>query len=530
MRRAAVVSILVAIVATSVAAWVGSGCAKEVSPGAAEEPVGSSRPGFLRFTIETDSFHEPAARLYADQLSAVGVRATVQVLPREKILQRALAGESDACLVGWSGGTPDPGGQVTCKLIPGGAENFSGYSSPDFDRLLAGFMTRPQAEERASCARAAQEMLAEEAPWVRGFSHPLFDAAAAALQGWRAGPSGRVDLSGASFTDGRPELVVGLGLGERPFIDPFASPDPEAGVVLGCLFDALARLGPDGRLEPALAESWELSADARRLVVKLREGVSFHDGEPLRSSDVVFTYRKVLTGRLPAGLKVTVGADGPLGVVFEFSSPFGGFLDLFGLWPVVPAEYYEAVGPEGFSSAPVGTGPFRYDTRQTRRGLALVRWDGYYAAPAADGPGKPTAPTLRTVTFVFVPDPARRSAMLKAGQIALAPALSADTAAGLLTAGGVKVEREPGFCTAALELDTRRPPFDDARVRLALNYALDAEALVKQLGWEARALPTAFLPEGAGFSPEVAGLDLDRERARTLLGRAGYLVWTPSGP
>ncbi len=502
-----------------------SGCSRELTFGPAGEPAGSRQPTWLRFTIEADPVHATAARFYASEFAAIGVRAGVEVRPRESIVRRALAGQSDACLIGWSGRSPDPVGLPAAKLIPGGSENLSGYDCPEVGRLLAGVVGRQSAEDKAASARAAQEFLFEEAPWVFGVSHPLFDAAAATLSGWRPGPSGAVDLRDASFQDRGERLVVGLGLAEPPFIDPFGAIDPQAGVVYRCLFDALASAGPDGSLQPELAEKWELSTNGRRLTVELRPGVVFHNGEPLRAEDVVFSYEKALVGRLPEGLGVHVSAEGPSTVVFQFSAPFGGFLDLFGLQPVVPAAYYKAVGPEGFSTAPVGTGAFRCDPQRAKRQFLLVRWDGYYGGFSARGPARPAI--LGEVVFVFVPDPARRLAMLKAGQIALAPTLL--PAAAEVFRGGATVVPEPGFNSLALELNTRRPPFSDARVRIALNLAVNREALAQACGPGATPLPTAFFPEGFGYAVEAGGFRLDQDRARSLLRGAGYLVLAPGG-
>lgn len=501
------------------------GCAVDrVVLGPAGEPTGSHQPTWLRFTIEADPFSAPAAQSYADSLAAVGVRVDVQVLPRDTVVQDALAGRADACLLGWSGPTPDPGGVVVAKLTPGGAQNYSRYDCPEMDRLLAGMVARQAAEEKVACARAAQEALYEEAPWVFGLSYRLYDAAAATLNGAVPGSAGGVDLRQASYQSASPDqdFVVGLGLGERPGIDPFGATDPQAGVVYRCLFDALAGLAPDGSLCPALAESWELSTNGRRLVVKLREGVRFHDGSALHASDVVFTYQRALAGRLPAGLGVSATASGPLTVAFDFSCPFGSFMDLFGLMPVVPAGYYETVGAEGFSLAPVGTGPFRLEPGKQGRQLVLTRWDGYWGKT-----GETTAGSLTSVTFAYIPDPARRLAMLESGRIALAPALSEAAAEQFRALPGVSVQAEPGWNQMALELNTRREPFNDARVRLALNFATDRRALARALGPEAVVLATAFFTETPTFDRLAGEFGLDPERARGLLRQAGYLVLAP---
>ncbi len=516
-----------ACLALAVILTAAGGCARDVTFGQAGEPGGGRPPGTLRLTIDTDAAHAAAARLYAADFEAIGIRVDIEVLPREEVARRAVAGESDASLVGWSGAGPAPLGLLAAKLTPGGRENLSGYSPAEFDRLLSALVNRPLAEDRAAAAKAAQVMLYEEAPWVFGVEHALFDAAASSLTGWKSGPAGAVDLRGAAFQGEGGRLTVGLGLAERPVIDPFELPDPQAGVIYRCLFDALAVGGADGGPEPELAESWEYSTSARRLVVQLRSGVVFHNGDLLRAADVVFTYERALAGRLPGGIAVRVEATGPLSVAFAFSAPFGAFLDLFGGQPIVPADYYASVGPKGFSQAPVGTGPFRIDPEKGRQFL-LLRWERHWG-----GNGAATGlagGTLQEVAFAFTPDPARRLAMLKNGQIALAPALLPGPAASFRGQAGVVLTAEPGFNLLFLELATAHPPFDDARVRLALNLAVNHSALAAALGPEAVAVPTGFLPEAPGFSPETGSFAYDPDRARRLLGEAGYLTTSPGGP
>lgn len=549
-RRRPDVALTLAVALALVTAVLAPGCAREVTYGPAGEPAGSRQPSWLRFTVETDPAHASDAAAYAAFFAVLGVRANVQVLPREEVVSRALAGQSDASLLGWSGFSRHPLGMAGAKLSSEGAENFSGYANPEVDLLLAGLLSRPQVADQQECARACQEFLYEEAPWVFGVEEPLSDASVATLVGWLPGPAGAVSLQDATLTTGQARAVVGLGLAERPKLDPLRPIGPQAGILFRCLFDSLAAVGQDGSLQPELAASWEWSTNGRELAVRLRDGVVFHNGDPLSASDVVFTYERVLAGRLPRGLvkgvavagagngaaagaaagAQTGGEGGPRTrsggtVVFTFSAPFPSFLELFGLQPIVPAKYYETVGPEGFAAAPVGAGPFRFDPARNTRQLVLYRWDRYYGgSPALPPAGRAS---LAEVAFAFVPDPARRVAMLRSGQIVLAPALPLEVAGPLAAEAGLTVAREPGTSAVFLELNNRRPPFDDARVRLALNYAVDGPALVAASGNGCVRLPTAFFPDGYGFSADAGGFSQSLEEAKRLLREAGYLVSEP---
>lgn len=510
---APVLTLLAVALSFVVAPLTVCGCSSQVTFGPAGEPTGNHQPTWLRFTIAVDPAGLPAAQAFATGLARVGVRAGVTVQDRESLTARALAGELDAVLLAFTVPTPHPLA-LYGKLAPDGVENYSGYANLEMGRLLSGLLTRAATADREAAALAAQEFLHEDAPWLFGVSLPLYDAAAAALSGWLAGPAGRVSLREARLAGESGRAIVCLGLAKTPTLDPFGPVDPQAGVILEALFDSLAALGPDGNLVPELAETWEFSANARRLTVKLRDGVRFHNGALLSPQDVVFTYEKALRGRLPGEVTVTAvaGEDGT--VVFRFSVPFPGFLELFGQTPVVPSVYYELSGPEGFAASPVGTGPFRLEPGRSGRRLELVRWDGYYGG----------APAIAEVAFLFNPDPAKRVAMLRNGQAHLAPALTPAAAAPLRGQPGFVVAREPGWTIFAVELNTRRPPFSDTRVRLALNLALDRAALAVTLGPEAASLPSTFLPEGFGFSAAAGGFAVDVGAARSLLREAGYLV------
>jgi len=524
--------VLVVLLAVGLAAGaaVMGGCAGEVAlgPDAAGEPAGNPRPVRLRLTIAADPVHAALAEVYAAQFEAVGVEVVVDVRSHAEITRPGASGEWDAIVAGWWSPTPDPLGMTVAKLSSGGAENFSGYADAEADRLLARLALEPWPEEKEELAHTLQEYVHEAAPWVAGVAAPLYDAARDGLEGWRPGPGGAVSLHDALPPAGRDYIEVALGAFPGPCLDPFRPMDAQVGAVFRCLFDGLTTRTPEGTLVPELAEQWSFAPTARKLVVRLREGVAFHSGEPLRPTDVVFTYRRFLQGRLPPGVKVRLQEAGDRDVIFSFSTPFPSFLDLFGQVPVVPAGYYESVGPDGFSEAPVGTGPFRYEG--VRGGaLVLSRWEGYYGGARALPPAGPApAPEVR---FRFLPGDERRLEALTRGQVDLAPALAAlavemrfpPPPEGL----GLVVSREPGWYATVLELDVTEPPLDDARVRVALNLALDPEVLLAAAGAEARIQPGGFPAEGFGFTTENTVFEPDVEAAHALLSEAGYLVGEP---
>lgn len=514
----------------------GCGAPADVSLGPAGEPSGSRSAARLGFTIETDPAHAALAATYRDLFRGFGLNVKVKVVPWEDVLKRATTGEADACLLGWAGRTSLPLEMAVLKLATGGVLNGSGYANPELDLILAGQLARGSEAERTRMAEEAREMLNEEAPWVVGVTWPVFDVSASGLTGWIPGAAGAVSLhdaaaaSGAAAAPGgdRSETVVALGVSRLPPVDPLRPIDPQCGALFRALFDALAAVGPDGQLVPELAESWELSPGGRRMRVTLREGVSFHDGSPLRSRDVVFTYREILPGRLPRGISVTVEAAGDREVLFGFSAPFPQFLELFGLQPVVPAAAYEAAGPDGFGLAPVGTGPFRWPQPGPGAGserVTLTRWDGYYGgAPALPPSGRAR---LGTVMFRAVPELVDRLAMLGSGTVDLVPVVPAAEALTLGIEGAPRVMAEPGYSVVFLELNTCRRPFDDTRVRLALNHMIDPWLLGVDRAEGVELMTTLLEPEPTPAGGGSTVWSFDPDLARRLLSEAGYETTGP---
>lgn len=517
----------------AVAAGAGCGAPADISLGPAGEPSGSRAATRLSFTIDTDPAHAALAQAYRDLFAGFGLSVRVEVMPWDQVLGRALSGESDASILGWAGYTAEPLEMAAVKLAGSGVANGSGYANPEIDLLLSGLLTRAGAGERAILAREARELLYEEAPWVVGVTWSWYDISSSRLVGWTPGAAGAVALHDATYAPGaapadeRP-LVVALGVSRLPAIDPLRPIDPQCGALYRALFDGLTARGPDGALLPELAESWEFSPGGRRLRVVLREGVLFHDGSPLRARDVVFTYRQSLPGRLPPGVAVGVEAIGTREVLFSFSTPFPEFLELHGGQPVVPAAVYEAVGREAFGLAPVGTGPYLWPDSGPGAGAArvtLAAWPQYYGGAPELPPAR--AARLPAVTFAAVADVEDRLAMLAQGEADLVPVVPAARALAVGIEGAPRVLREPGHSIAVLELNNRRAPFDDARVRLALNHMVDPWVLGAGRDPGVELMATLWEPYCDEGTDTPGVWSFDPALARELLADAGYQVTGP---
>jgi peptide/nickel transport system substrate-binding protein len=323
-------------------------------------------------------------------------------------------------------------------------------------------------------------------------------------------------IATAAAAQPRDDLVVGMTL-EPPHLDPTAG---AAGaideVTYANLFEGLTRIDRTGRVIPGLAESWTVSEDGLEYRFVLRDGVTFHDGTAFDSADVRFTLQRAMAEDSVNAQKgffepiAEIATPSPSEVTIRLSRPDGLFL--FHLAQGDAA----IVAPESADtnrSNPIGTGPFRFVQWVEGDRVELERWPGYRDAEAI---------ALERVTFRFVPDPAAQTAAMLAGDIDAFPAFLAPESLSLFEAEErltVTVGTTEG--ETVLAVNHRRPPFDRLRVRRALAYAIDRQAIVDG------AMFGYGTPIGSHFAPHhPAYVDLtDRypyqpELARELLAAA----------
>ncbi|MBB3674856.1 ABC transporter substrate-binding protein [Modestobacter versicolor] len=293
------------------------------------------------------------------------------------------------------------------------------------------------------------------------------------------------------------------------------------------VYDGLVRLaGGSGlpELEPALAAELP-SADAAGTTwtVPLREGVRFSDGTTFGAEDVVATYRAVLDPVLASPIATNyamvaeVTAPDPLTVQFRLAYPYAPFPTKL-LLGIAPAEALATPGPaeeSPLNTEPVGTGPYLLAERRGDRTVYTANpgyWDG--------------EPEVGELVVVYVPDDNTRAQRMAGGEFdgTTLPPLLADTLAGT---DGLTVVGHPSADTRSVSLPAGDPVTGDPAVRLALNHAVDRDAMVASILGGHGVPASTPVPEvlGDAFEP-AATFDHDPDRARQLLDAAG---WVP-GP
>jgi len=292
--------------------------------------------------------------------------------------------------------------------------------------------------------------------------------------------------------------------------------------IIYALHDAVVRAMPGERLGNSLAESWTESPDGLVYEFKLRQGLRFHNGDPCTAEDVKFTferYKGAGAKELKDKVKQVETVD-PLRVRFHLREPWPDFLTFYGTtataagW-VVPKKYLEQVGDDGFKKHPVGLGPFKFVSHTPGVEVVLEAYEGYWRK----------VPHLKRIVMKGVPEATTRLAMLKRGE--------ADLASALQGAVAEEVQRDPNLRI----VDTRHPSifwlefpdqwdpksvWADIRVRQAVNYALDRDAINKAacLGY----CPPAgvIIPRLMDYALQVEPPLYDPAKAKHLLAEAGY--------
>lgn len=301
-----------------------------------------------------------------------------------------------------------------------------------------------------------------------------------------------------------------------------ATQDKNADNAASQLYDPLVFQDLDGKIVPGLAESWEVSDDGTAYTFHLRKGITFHNGEPFTADDVIATweYGKGESSSWPDrytiaksvekidDYTVKVTTDGPKPLLLVTMHDF---------WSIIPNEYIAKVGVDGFQEHPIGTGPFMF--------VEWVKGDHitYQANPNYWRKGMPKVETL---IFRFIPESSTRAAAIQTNEIDIVQRLSAEEAQQLLGVPGVRVIKYPVariFYVAFNNLTTGvGKPTENAKVRQAMNYAVDVDAIIDALfsGYGKRAAGfVATFEMGYG---NVEPFPYDPEKAKALLAEAGY--------
>ena len=355
-------------------------------------------------------------------------------------------------------------------------------------------------------------------------------------------PAQPADTAAPQATDAMPDPsgqagagTIVVGLSEPPTtLDPADHRSRPSETVIRNMFDGLVTRDTRSGVHMQLAESMEWMDD-QTLDIQLRQGVKFHNGSEMTADDVVFTFERIINENqidypevhssprkgLIAPLE-SIEKTGDYSVAMHFNAPWPSAMQLLVHQQIVPKAYIEEVGTRGFVENPVGTGPFQFvSASDGLEEVVLERFDEYY------GGSPDLAPVglacVERVIFRVIPEASTRAAALLAGEVQIIQSVPSDLVVRLRENNNVAVKTAPGTQPKWIELNVNQPPFDDVRVRQALNYALDKNLIIQEI-YEGRAveLPGALSPFNNFVNKSLQPYPYDMEQATRLFEEAGY--------
>ncbi len=299
-----------------------------------------------------------------------------------------------------------------------------------------------------------------------------------------------------------------------PQITPFG--------ILYALHDALVRPYPPHKMGASLAESWKESPDGKTYEFKLRPGLKFHNGDPLTTEDVKFSFERY------KGAGATILKDrvreveivDPQVVRFHLKEAWPDFMTFYGTTAtaaglVVPKKYLTQVGDEGFKKHPIGAGPYKFVSHKPGIEVVLEANTGYWRR----------VPTVKTWIMKSVTDATTRAVVLKTGDADISVALDGPEAQDLQRDPRLQIVASKHASIFWLEFAEQwdpKSPWHDKRLRLAVNLALNRQQLNEAacLGF----CPPAgvIVPRVMDFALQVEAPAYDPKKAKQLLAEAGY--------
>lgn len=322
-------------------------------------------------------------------------------------------------------------------------------------------------------------------------------------------------VSGDTFIEG--------SIGEPNTLLPVLASDSASSEINSLVYNGLVRYDKNFVPEGELAESWQISPDNLTITFKLRKGVTWHDGAPFTSADVMFTYQLYVDPETPTAyaedyLQV-VKAEAPDDYTFQvtYAEPYAPALLSWGV-SIHPKHLLEGhkLTESSLARAPIGTGPYIFKRWDAREKLVLEANPNYFEG----------APHIKRVVYRIIPDQSTMFLELKSGSLdfmGLTPLQYDRQTETLAFKRRYNKYRYLAFGYTYLGYNLRRPLFQDKKIRQALAYAINKDEIVDGvlLGYGQKATGP-YKPDTWVYNPNVHHYDYSPEKARDLLAEAGW--------
>ena len=338
-------------------------------------------------------------------------------------------------------------------------------------------------------------------------------------------------------------LRLGFGISQIPHLDPAqVNLGIVAGELVSNLFSSLVQFDVNLGLVPDLAENWTVSEDGLTYTFTLRDGLTFHNGDPLQAADILYTYERTTDPDFASphanklALVESVDTPDDLTVTFTLSAPFAPFMAVAAsrgpgraLTPI-SRRAFEELGEEQFNQTPIGCGPFAIvpDTADLSSGFELVAFDGWYGG----------RPLLDAIEVTIIAEPSSRVSALEAGDVDMLDIVPTIGVAQLAENPDITLVQTPGTSWNGLAMNYARPPWDNPDARMAVAKAIDRDALIETaffglstpaIGAIAPAFAWAYIPPEDTTTPQAFNLDEAKALAEAagIAGATATIMATP---
>ena len=335
-------------------------------------------------------------------------------------------------------------------------------------------------------------------------------------------------LAGIASAATPPNVLVVGQIAEPKSLDPHAVTAVNDFRILMNVYDGLVQYKSGTlQVQPALAESWKISDDGLVYTFTLRSGVKFHDGSDFNAEAVKFNFDRMLdeshpyhnTGPFPlsfffSAIKEVKAVD-TLTVQFTLDAPFAPFLSNLA-YPTGLIVSPEAVMKHGndFGRNPVGSGPFKFATWESNSHVIVERNEGYWGG----------APALEAVVFRPITDANTRVAEMLSGGIDMMVEVPPDNLQEMAKDSSFQIHEQAGPHLWFLILNAKEGPFKDKRVRQAINYAINKEAIVDNILQGTAIVAAGPTPPAFAwaYNNDLTPYPYDPEKAKALIKEAGF--------
>ncbi len=303
--------------------------------------------------------------------------------------------------------------------------------------------------------------------------------------------------------------------------DPYDANDTLSQAVAKSFYQGLYGFDKDLKMVPVLADSHTVSKDGLVYTFKLKSGIKFHDGTPFNAEAVKVNFDRVTNPdnklkryTLYKNIAKTEAVDANT-VRFTLKEPFSPFVNTLAhpsgviISPAALAKY----GSKGIAQNPVGTGPFKFVEWKSTDYLKVAKWEGYW---------KKGYPKVDSITWRPVVDNNTRAAMMQTNEAHFAFPMPPEAVETISKKPSLEVTKAPSIIHRYISMNTQQKPFDNPKVREAINYAINKDALVK-VAFSGYAIPAqGVLPQGVEYATKLGPWPYNPAKARELLKEAGY--------